>query len=61
MTPAIKKQYEESIKNHANQGSPSASWYLLARDLMPHNITKKKKKIQQEKTSSSQPQTQTRI
>ena len=40
MAPAKKAYMNEDIRWHANQGSPSASWYLLATDCKPHDVTK---------------------
>ena len=40
MAPAIKKIMQEEVKNQAQQGSSSASWYLLSTELIPHPITK---------------------
>ena len=40
MAPAIKTSMQNEIKNHANQGSPSANWYIKATELIPHPVTK---------------------
>ena len=40
MAPAIKTNMNDEIKHHANQGSPSANWYIQATELIPHAITK---------------------
>ena len=40
MAPAIRTKMCDEIKYHANMGSHSANWYIVATDLKPHNITK---------------------
>ena len=40
IAPIIKKNMDDDIKFHANQGSPSANWYLMSTGLTPHDITK---------------------
>ena len=38
--PKIKANMVENIRHHAMQGSQSATWYLSATNLIPHNITR---------------------
>ena len=40
LIPKLKTNMIEDIRKHAAQGSPSAKWYLLATDLIPHNVAK---------------------
>ena len=40
IAPTVRHNMIEDIRQHASQGSPSANWYLLATDLIPHGITK---------------------
>ena len=40
IAPVLRKHMQDDIKMQVRQGSPSASWYIHATELIPHPVTK---------------------
>ena len=40
LAPTIRKIMQEEVQSQVNAGSPSATWYLKATELIPHPVTK---------------------